>query len=388
MNILFLYLSTIDPEKGGVQRVTNVLSDYFESSGHSVFYLSLLKNSINISKRQSFLPDAKQLISQDNICYFKYFLIENKIDIVINQGGLLHPISELAYFSKSCNVKLISVIHSTPLGDIKNFRYAYFNRGANIPFLKILSTIPAINYLLCLLYRLKYHSFYKKLYDQSDAVLLLSLKFKKEFLSFFFRKIDDKKLRAIANPCSYNTNSYSLMQKKKKLLYVGRVNFKQKRVDLLLQIWKLVCYKFLDWELDIVGGGPELEQAKELAKSLKLININFHGFSDPVSFYKEASIFCMTSSYEGFGMVLTEAMHYGVVPVAFHSFLSVDDIIDNGKNGVLIKPFNLLSYASALEQLMSNTNFRSDLALNAINKSKEFSIDKIGSIWDNLLFSL
>lgn len=57
----------------------------------------------------------------------------------------------------------------------------------------------------------------------------------------------------------------------------------------------------------------------------------FTGWQDPESFYRDASILCLTSDFEGWGMVLTEAMTFGAVPVAFNSYAAITDIIDDGK---------------------------------------------------------
>ena len=105
-----------------------------------------------------------------------------------------------------------------------------------------------------------------------------------------------------------------------------------------------MCHKYEDWSLIIVGGGRQLDEMRQLAANLKLVNVKFEGFQDPKSYYERASIFCMTSSYEGFGIVLVEAMQYGVVPMAFNSYISVTDIIENGVMVFLIEPFDIDAY--------------------------------------------
>lgn len=62
-----------------------------------------------------------------------------------------------------------------------------------------------------------------------------------------------------------------------------------------------------DWHLDIVGDGPDAAALKELAERLRLSNVSFEGFRNPAPYYRRASIFCMTSTFEGFGLVLPEA---------------------------------------------------------------------------------
>ena len=96
----------------------------------------------------------------------------------------------------------------------------------------------------------------------------------------------------------------------------------------------------------------------------------------------------MTSSYEGFGIVLVEAMNMKVVPIAFESFSTVRDIIDNNINGVLIPPFNTDLYAEKLSELMSKSSLRDKYSNKAYHKSKQFHLDEIGDKWLSLFSSL
>ena len=92
----------------------------------------------------------------------------------------------------------------------------------------------------------------------------------------------------------------------------------------------------------------------------------------------------MTSVFEGWGLVLTEAMSRGCVPIAFHSFKSVTDIIDDKENGFLIPPFNQELFIEKLKYLMDNIIEREIIATKAIQKSKNFTIDNIGKEWEKL----
>jgi glycosyltransferase involved in cell wall biosynthesis len=96
----------------------------------------------------------------------------------------------------------------------------------------------------------------------------------------------------------------------------------------------------------------------------------------------------MTSLFEGFGLVLVEAMHYGVVPMAFNSYANVSDIIEDGKSGYLISPFDINAYAERLAWLMIHEDERQSMSLTAKQKSEEFSMDRIGGKWDKLIDDL
>lgn len=134
-------------------------------------------------------------------------------------------------------------------------------------------------------------------------------------------------------------------KKEKMVLFVGRIS-QEKGVDKILEVWSGICHeeKYKEWQLVIIGDGEKREQLEKYAIDMKLINYSFEGFQKPDGYYDKAKIFCMASSFEGFGLVLVEAMSYGVVPMAFNSFPNCSDIIDDNKNGILITPFSINEY--------------------------------------------
>ena len=87
-------------------------------------------------------------------------------------------------------------------------------------------------------------------------------------------------------------------------------------------------------------------------------------------------------------MVLTEAMQCGVVPVAFNSFASVTDIIDDGRNGILVKPFSIKQYEEALRRLMDNPDLLSQMSRNAKEDIKKYSVENVVDQWENLFKEL
>ena len=137
----------------------------------------------------------------------------------------------------------------------------------------------------------------------------------------------------------------------------------------------------------LVGGDGQGDLAI-LADKLGLKNISFEGFQDPTPYYSSASIFCLTSSSESFGMVLIEAMRFGVVPFAFSSYDAVHDIIDSPGVGTLIEPFNRRQYADELSKLISDRDRREQMAMSALHKSNSYSVDAIGYKWSALFNEL
>lgn len=388
MSILFLYNETINPKVGGVEKITYLLASHFELKGYKVFFLSCSNKYPTNDTRQFFLPDKSSFNSPPNIDFYKNFLRINNINLVINQGGTNPHISKLAFNTSCTGARLITAIHNSLLANIINFSESHkvLFKQKKIGFLLPLFNFKIIKYLVLLLYKGRYSRHYKNVCLNSDYVILESNQYKSE-IKFFTgnQKIDN--VLGIYNPILFNTSN-NKYNKSKELLYVGRINTSQKRVDLLITIWSKLFEKYPDWKLNIVGGGEELEKIKEQSKKLRLLNITFWGFQEPQSFYERASIFCMTSSFEGLPMTLLEAMQNGVVPIAFDSFLSVRDIINDNKNGFLVEPFHIDKYVLKLDQLMSDTNLRLNCSISAKEKSKIFDLSIIGEEWVKLFKNL
>lgn len=82
-------------------------------------------------------------------------------------------------------------------------------------------------------------------------------------------------------------------------------------------------------------------------------------------------------------MVLTEAMTFGVVPVAFNSYAAITDIIDDGKNGLLVPPFSHKEFARKLGSLMKDEELRREMSKNCVQYVRRFDIQNVADEWEN-----
>lgn len=391
-NILFTYITPFHPERGGIGRVTDSLTRELLHRGYKVFYL-IYDTAITIHHEYdypaplTYLP-SRELLSEENITFYQHYLKEHAIDIVINQSG---NFSDSALYMHTGNpaVRVISVLHSTPW-------VAYKHLWSTITPLRNSTLTEKIKRIARIIlyprikhqYRTSRERQFRMLLPETDKVCTLSPNFYDE-LSEICPGYEHK-YSAIPNPNSYTKEQVAdinIDTKKKQLLFIGLFSV-EKAVDRLINIWGRMHRNHPDWRLVIIGDGPKPIVARLHKMAKKMTNIEFVGFQSPLPYLKESSILCLTSSYEGWGMVLTEAMQCGTVPIAFQSFASVTDIISHKRNGILVSPFDLDCYAKELSRMMTDTETLKEMANNAYTDVKKFSVQNIADQWEKLFNEL
>ncbi|RTJ80579.1 glycosyltransferase family 4 protein [Campylobacter jejuni] len=179
----------------------------------------------------------------------------------------------------------------------------------------------------------------------------------------------------------------------KVVLSVGRMGKEDQKGFLrLIDIWELVQKdgNFREWKLHIVGDGSLKKeilhkiQAKKLEHSIILLPFNQNIEEE----YLKASIYVMTSYFEGFPMVLLETSSYAIPAISFDINTGPSDIIDNEKSGFLIEDGNLQEFANKLQVLMQDESLREEFGKNAKEKvQKEFNKEIIMQKWEKLINS-
>ena len=386
MNILFLmkYYSL-----GGVEMVTNVLASRFLDNGCRVSIVSFIEPSNEILCRK----DSRIIYyllsgfntSKKNIDQLRNILIEEKIDIVINQWGLPYvPIYVLKKASKGLSLKIFSVHHNSPKtnGRLKDIEIAMSETNNKFCAL-ILCMKKVLTY-----YVTSYSMWY--VYQKSDKYILLSDSYIREFLSFT-RVKKATKLVVITNPITIPyIEEYEkiLSYKRKEIIYVGRIDYNQKRVYRVIEVWKLLEKKYPDWKLIIIGDGEEKSKLEEQSFQLGLKRIVFEGFKNPLEYYKYASLLILTSEYEGFPLVIPEGMAWGVVPCVYGSYSAVYDIVKDDVNGIIIEPqkdeFDAENMAERMSLLMCDNVRLKLMAIAAKQMSNQYSLDVVSDSWYKL----
>lgn len=384
-NILFLLKGL---EIGGLEVVTAVLANKFVEEGHQVSVFSFLggKHSIadRFDARIKLYQQDDYSRSKENVAKLRKVLVDDKIDIIINQWGLPYtPIKTARKAAKGLDVKIISVYHNAPSfnGRIQKLNIALMGcenlmkrlalRLMRFAFKKVTSRAMAY------------------IYRHSDLFLVLSPSYIEEFKRFTGVS-DDRYLQVLTNPITveHDGYEYAFNEKQKEIIYVGRLDFVQKRVYRVIDTWNYLEERFPDWRLTIVGDGEDRENLENHVKYLGLKRVSFEGFQKPIDYYKRASILLLTSDFEGFPLVLAESMSFGVIPAVYNSYSAVCDIIDDGKDGIVL-PYHKNGYqaeeaAGMIVNIMKDDGKREQMALAAIKKSKEYTVEKIYSEWERV----
>ena len=354
-NKIFIYIDSMSPA-GGIERVV---------SKHIAFFTKKHDVTLMTKDTKDSFYDLPQNIEISSL----------KIDSSMNMNSkvqrILQTIKQLVKTRKKLkvyknNYDLFYVTH------IRNLLELYL---AGVDMKKVIVTEHGSYY--------GYNNVYKKLkqwlYPKCKYVVSPTS------MDYEIYKSQNCNAFYIPNPLSFFDERFSDLEQKT-VINIGRLT-SDKRQDLLLNIWKKITVNHQDWKLKLVGKGELKEQLiqiiKEynLQKSVEII--------DPIKnvedLFLNSSIFAFTSKYEGFGMVLAEAMSYGVPCICFDIPSGPRDIIENHIDGFLIEDNNIENYTSKLELMMTDDKKRKEMGKNAKQNIQRFLDTKIETQWNNLL---
>lgn len=191
-------------------------------------------------------------------------------------------------------------------------------------------------------------------------------------------------VEVIPDPLTFSSSSRS-SHTEKRVIAVGRYVY-QKGFDLLLKSWSIVEKTCPDWILTIIGQGDRL-QYETLIDELRIdrTRCKLLGPKEQIQDeYMSSSLLVMSSRFEGFGMVLVEAMSCGLPVVSFDCPCGPKDIIQDNVDGVLVESGNVKKLAEAIIMLIQHPQKREEMANKAIENVQRFRIDQIAGKWKSL----
>lgn len=356
MNILIINVDHQPQFTGGIKKVSSVLAEEWRRMGIGVRFVALCNSSVRYGDiagvEQVFLPNAVDAQSAENVAFLIDQISAFHADIIYNPHIEERGATDLCIVVRQkTNVRLVSQYHFSPTTFIDE-KDAYHNH----------KSIFMPGGAKAFLSRLKWNvrdrrrekkatsSWFEHVSKNSDRIVLLS-----KYYIPVWQKMSGctDGVVAVNNPISQLGKMVDMSEKENIVVWCGRVGLGFKRTDYMLVVWKKVARLHPDWRCVIMGSG-DVDHWRKLAEERGVDNVEFTGFCNPQQWYQRAKIFCLTSSSEGWGLVLLEAMSEGCVPIAFDSFLSLPEIVLDNVNGVVIPSFDTDAYASDLSLLMDD----------------------------------
>lgn len=247
---------------------------------------------------------------------------------------------------------------------------------------------------------LHFCKFFRLQYSRSGLISLID-KFRtwqderivKRFDKFVVLTEEDKQnwgpmqnLCVIPNASLFMSERYSDLSTKR-VIAVGRLDY-QKGFDRLIKAWDIISHtgRFHDWRLDIYGQGEWYEMLQAMIEERGLNNsVALNKPTNNIGEeYVNSSLIVMSSNYEGFGMVLVEAMSCGVPAVAFDCQCGPKDIVRHGERGLIVENGDIEGLADAMMKIMGDEGLRKRMGENAKRVVETYSEERVMGLWVNL----
>ena len=376
--ILWLYNMPLVPDAGGTERITSLIRN------------GLLRRGYNCMKMLVVNPETEKITYEgEQIQDLFEFLKKNNVDTIINQDGITNKVLNV-FLNKGGlrwqreGGRIITCLHFDP--DAPSVIKLFLSKKTKT--LKDWFIITKLQLLSSYYQNQKDNQagkLYNELYDKSDSFVCLS-RTHFAYLHKVMKRTSYEKMVAINNPLTFDDISdISILGKKKKqVLIVARMDEFYKRISLALKAWGFL-QDIKDWRLVIVGDGPSLCDYKDYVQKNHLHNVCFEGRQTPETYYKDSSIFLMTSDKEGWGLTLTESLQRGVVPIVMDSCPVFSEIISDGVNGFLTPNNEIKKFADKVRLLMTNHDILYKMEKQALVSASKFNIDNTIEQWKKIL---
>ena len=190
----------------------------------------------------------------------------------------------------------------------------------------------------------------------------------------------------IPNPVTYYPDSIKLHDDNKcRILAVGRLH-EQKGFDLLIDAFSMIADQCSGWKVDIFGDGPDKEKLEDRIRQRNLMDSVVINPPTSTIFdeYQQSDFFVLSSRYEGYPLVLNEAMSCGVPCVAYRCKYGPEDAIKDGVNGLLVEKGNIEDLANKILWMITHTEERLSMGVKAREAALRYKKDAIMNQWVGL----
>lgn len=359
---LLMIMSAIDI--GGAQRFCLNICKYFNSIGYDYKVLFVRKGKSS-ELRQEFIDN--------HICFLE-FDCKSVIRSIPQIVQYVNKVKPDVMLSTVGNVDFAVAVSKLFIPKVK-----FYIRKANVIFdnQKSGANIAKLRFeaLMC------------------DKLIALTKDMKKDYVQYGFK---EKNIVVINNMVDLGyinrrlkefESEHEWFNKAKYRLIVANARMvPEKRHDVLIKAFERVEKVIPEARLMILGNGPLREQIEKMVPQSLKEKTFFMGFqNNPYYYMHQASVFTLTSDYEGFPNVIIEALACGLPVVTTNCKTGPREIIENGKEGYVVERGNYNAVADALVEILSNEKKRNSFSQNAIRKAKQYDVEKIAKDYMNIL---
>lgn len=344
---------------GGTERMTAIIANELskKKDKFNVYILNISNSSGNSFYKLDKRITVSRLLDKENVNFkVNYFKVVNGIRRYIKSNDI----------DVLIDVDVLSDIFSIPakvFTKTKLISWEHFNCNQNNGTkLRHISRLLASKF--------------------SDQIVTLT---EKDMDNYIKRFKVEKKIRYIYNPIAYPIKE-SCNIESKNIVSAGRLSY-EKGFDMLVEVANHVLHENKDWTWTILGDGQEKEFLQKKIKEYKLENklILKGNVSNVEDYYRNSSIYVMTSRYEGLPMTLLEARSFSLPIVSFDCDTGPSEIVKNNINGFLIKNNNLKDMEEKICKLINNIKLKKIFSDNSRIDLEKFNLEKIILKWEKLL---
>ena len=371
---------------GGTTRAVTNTANMLSRQGHQVTVISTFR-----SQKEPYFPlekdiEIKSIIdyTKDNNQRLKHILFNrlNNLCYSIFKSKEIHQDEPgIRQFSRYIEKRLIQVIQHIETDVLISTRASYNLLVAKYAPKKV--RLIAQEHMVFSMHTSNLQDTIRNNYQEFDQITTLTEDDALHYKEFISRE----KVVAIPNllPSEYKIDSS--VERKKVILSAGRFE-EEKGYDLLIQAIGLVHEDLKGWEVHIYGQGSKKDCLNKLINQLGLSHMIklFPSTKELTKIMNEASLFVLPSRFEGFGMVIIEAMASGLPVIAFDCPVGPRNIIRDGLNGVLVEEANIEQLANELKQLAFNNSQQEKMQAEGLLTSEQYTEEKIYTSWEVILF--
>jgi len=353
-NRICFFINTLD-NSGGTERVTTVLAGALVQQGYEVHIITWYGGEVSFYALDPAIQLHYIFPNRDGSIYKDY------LNSLLRYRKLIRLIKPDFLVDVCVALSLLSIPAIAGL-KVKLIAWEHFNTGVSWnPYTAKLSRMLAAKF--------------------AHTVVTLTDGDKQHYE----HKFGARHVISIPNPVTLKPNGRADLQVKR-VLAIGRFT-PQKGFDLLLPIWKQVHARAQDWKLIMVGDGECRNEVMQLAESPGLADcVEFVPPSTNIAaYYLNASIYVMTSRFEGLPLVLIEAKAFGLPIVSYDCETGPRDIVRDQVDGVLVPHLDEAAFVESVLTLINNPQQRQIYAEEALQDVKRFNLEAVLASWNKLL---